>query len=158
MRHACKPLVPLIAVALGAGAAAAAASQVGPVLVAPTEVKWSAGPPSMSPGAQIAVISGDLKNPAPFTFRLKLPPNYQIAPHTHPAIEHVTVISGTLYMGPGDTPDRTRAKALTPGSLAVFPAGHSMFAWTDGETVIQVHGVGPWGIEYLDAADDPRKK
>ncbi|BAU49098.1 cupin [Sulfurifustis variabilis] len=155
MKHALLPIVPLIAAALGNGLAVA--SETGPVLVAPAEVKWTAGPPSMSPGAQMAVISGDLKSPAPFTFRLKLPASYRIAPHTHPAIEHVTVISGTLYMGPGDKPDRTKAKALTPGSLAVFPAGHSMYAWTEGETVIQVHGVGPWGIEYLDAADDPRK-
>lgn len=156
MKHAYRPLIPLITAALGASATAAASTD--PVLVAPTEVKWSAGPLSMAPGAQMAVLSGDLKSPAPFTFRLRLPPNYQIAPHTHPAIEHVTVISGTLYMGPGEKPDRAKAKALTPGSLAVFPAGHAMYAWTEGETVIQVHGVGPWGIEYLNPADDPRKK
>jgi hypothetical protein len=27
-----------------------------------------------------------------------------------------------------------------------------------GDTVVQLHGVGPWQINYLNPADDPRKK
>lgn len=26
----------------------------------------------------------------------------------------------------------------------------------DAETVVQLHGTGPWGITYLNPADDPR--
>jgi hypothetical protein len=29
---------------------------------------------------------------------------------------------------------------------------------TDQETVVQVHGVGPWAINYVNPADDPRKQ
>lgn len=128
------------------------------VLVKPGEMKWTGAPPSMPPGAQIAIIEGDLTKAEPFTFRLKMPPNYMIAPHTHPAVEHVTVLSGTFHMGAGDKIDRQKAVALTPGAFAAFPPGESMFAWTERETVIQVHGVGPWGIKYINPADDPRKK
>ena len=39
-----------------------------------------------------------------------------------------------------------------------MPAGAPMFGFTKEETVIQLHGVGPWGISYVNPADDPRKK
>jgi len=134
------------------------AQEVGHILLKAAEIKWTDAPPSMPPGAQIAVIEGDLEKAEPFTLRLKLPANYKIAAHTHPAIEHVTVLSGTLHMGAGDKIDREKAVALTPGSFAAFQSGHSMFAWTGEETVIQVHGVGPWGINYIHSPDNPRNK
>ncbi len=129
-----------------------------PVLVSVDELVWADAPPSLPPGAKIAVIeAGGLKNPEPFTFRLKLPPNYEIAPHTHPAIEHVTVLSGTFYFAEGSDPEK--AREYTAGSVIIMPIGHSMVAFTkDEEAVIQVHGTGPWGITYLDSADDPRNK
>jgi anti-sigma factor ChrR (cupin superfamily) len=127
------------------------------LMVGPNDLKW-ADVPSLAPGAKIAVIQGPLNEAVPFTFRLKVPAGYKIPVHTHPAIEHVTVISGTLYFAGGDTFDEASAKTLTPGSVAVMPAGHPMYGWTKEETIIQVHGVGPWGIDYLNPADDPRKK
>ena len=141
----------------GLGAPASWAESLAHMMVTPGELKWT-DVASLPAGAKIAVIEGDLKNPTPFTFRLKLPANYTVAPHTHPTIEHVTVISGTFHFGPGDKIDEAKATALKPGSFAVFPPGHSMFGWTKEETVIQVHGVGPWGINYVNPADDPRKK
>ena len=136
----------------------AQAQETGHILLNSADIKWTDAPPSMPPGAQMAVIEGDLKKAEPFAFRLKLPANYKIAPHTHPTVEHVTVLSGTFYMGAGDKVDQEKAEALTPGSFAAFQPGHSMYAWTEEETVIQVHGVGPWGINYLNQADDPSKK
>jgi hypothetical protein len=128
-----------------------------PIMVGPNDLKW-ADEPSLAPGAKIAVIQGPLNEAVPFTFRLKLPAAYKIAVHTHAAIEHVTVISGTLYFGGGDKFDGARAQMLMPGAVAIMPPGHPMYGWTKEETIIQVHGVGPWGINYLDPADDPRKK
>jgi hypothetical protein len=150
-----------LTVAIGMGLIAwsfAQAQEGGHILLKSADIRWTDAPPSMPPGAQIAVIEGDLKKAEHFAFRLKLPANYKIAPHTHPAVEHVTVLSGTFYMGAGDKLDQEKAVALTPGSFAAFQPGHSMFAWTEEETVVQVHGVGPWGIDYINPADDPRKK
>ena len=74
----------------------------------------------------------------------------------HPADEHVTVITGELYMGLGETVDTEAAHALTSGSFALMKAGTKHYAYTEGETIIQLHGIGPWGITYLNPADDPR--
>jgi len=148
-------------VCLTLGAAPAAAqlpySGDGPTLVAPGELTW-ADAPAVAPGAKIAVIEGPLNKAVPFTFRLKLPANAKIAPHTHPAYERVTVLSGTFHFTTGSTYDPAKTRALGPGSVAIMPAGTPMFGYTKEETVIQLHGVGPWGLSYLNPADDPRKK
>lgn|SRR5262245_31209311 len=123
----------------------------------PGDLKWS-DVPSLPAGAKIAVLEGPLNEAGPITFRLRFPPNYQIPAHWHPGIEHVTVISGSFYMGAGDKLDRSRGQALSAGSFAIMPPKTHHFGWTQEETIVQVHGVGPWGITYVNAADDPRKK
>lgn len=129
------------------------------LLLAPTELKWSDGPASLPPGAKMALVQGDPKTPnALFTIRLKLPANYKVMPHSHPADEHVTVISGAFWMGMGDKHDPARMKKLPAGGFAVMPVGHHHYAMTKGETVIQLHGVGPWGINYVNPAHDPRNQ
>lgn len=128
------------------------------VMVSPGDLQWSDGPPSLPAGAKFAVIEGDPKNAGLFTMRLKLPPNYRIPAHWHPADEHVTVLTGTFHMGIGDKLDVTKGRGLGVGSFAVMPAKARHFAWADEETVIQLHGLGPWGINYVNPADDPRRK
>jgi hypothetical protein len=149
-------LVFMFLAAIGA-AAIAWAQTTAHKMVMPDDLKWTevAALPS---GAKIAMLEGKLEEAAPFTFRARLPANYEIPAHWHPAIEHVTVISGTFNMGVGDKFDKTKGKPLTTGSYAIMPSKTNHFAWTDRETVIQIHGVGPWGITYVNPADDPRKK
>jgi quercetin dioxygenase-like cupin family protein len=136
----------------------ASATQSTHVMVTPGDLKWTDGPPSLAAGSKAAVIEGDPKNPGLFTMRLKLPANYKIPPHWHPADEHVTVISGTFNMGLGDTFDESKGNALPVGSFAVMPAKANHFAFTKDETVIQLHGMGPWSITYVNPKDDPRMK
>jgi len=127
------------------------------MMVTPGELNWT-DVPSLPAGAKLAVIEGPVTEPVPFTFRLKLPANYQIPAHWHPAIEHVTVISGTFNMGVGDKLDTAKTRPLAAGSVAIMQPKTNHFAWTKEETIVQVHGVGPWGITYVNPADDPRKK
>jgi quercetin dioxygenase-like cupin family protein len=153
--------IALAALALGlcgmAGPMAFGQHAGGHSMVTPSELKW--GPvPSLPPGAQITVIEGPMNEAKPFTARLKFPANYRIPAHSHPAIEHVTVISGTFNMGAGDKLDQAKTKALTPGSVAIMQIGTNHFAWTSEETIVQIHGVGPWDVKYVDPAEDPRKK
>jgi len=127
------------------------------LMVAPADLKW-ADVPSLPPGAKIAVIEGPMNEAKPFTMRLRLPADYKVPAHSHSGIEHVTVISGTFNMGTGAKLDTKATRALGPGSVAIMQPGTRHFAWTKDETVVQVHGVGPWTVTYVDPADDPRKK
>jgi quercetin dioxygenase-like cupin family protein len=129
-----------------------------PKLYTPDELKWVDGPKSLPPGAQMAVLEGDPAAPGPFVMRVKVPDGYKVPAHVHPKPERVTVISGSFHFGMGDKFDPKHATALKAGSFGTWPAGMHHFVWAEGETVIQLHGEGPWQIEYLHPLDDPRKK
>jgi anti-sigma factor ChrR (cupin superfamily) len=133
------------------------AKSAGHSMVMPDELKWAdAG--SLPAGVKVAVIEGPLNEAVPITFRLKFPANYQLPAHWHPGVEHVTVISGTFYMGVGDKLNKSSGMPLPAGSVGIMQPKTNHFAWTEKETIVQVHGVGPWGINYVNPADDPRKK
>jgi len=122
----------------------------------PGDFKWVDAPAGLPKGSKMAVIHGDPSAPGLFAMRAMLPAGYKVPPHFHPADENVTVISGELYMGMGDTWDESKGHALPQGSVSVMPAGAHHFAWSKVETVIQIHAMGPWGITYLNPQDDPR--
>ena len=122
----------------------------------PNDITWQEGPPSLPPGGKMATLEGDMTKAGPFTVRARLPDGYHVPAHTHPGIEHVTILSGNLKLAMGDKLERASALALPAGSFAVMPVGMKHEVWVEGETTIQIHGVGPWGINYLNPADDPR--
>ena len=127
-------------------------------MVTAADLKW-VDVPSLPPGAKIAVIEGPLNEAVPSTFRLRFPADYKIPAHWHPAIEHVTVISGTINIGVGEKLDAAKTKPLPAGSVAIMQQPKTNhFLWTKEETIVQIHGVGPWVITYVTSADDPRKK
>ena len=72
--------------------------------------------------------------------------------------ERITVLSGILNLGSGDTFDEKKAKALSPGTYSSMPPKMTHFAWMTGETILQLSSLGPWTITYVNPADDPRKK
>ena len=133
------------------------AQSSGHTMISPNDLKWS-DVPSLPPGAKIAVIEGPISEAVPFTFRLKFPANYQIPAHWHPAVERVTVLSGTFNMGVGDKLDTGKSMPLPPGSMMILQPKTNHFAWTKEEVVVQLNGTGPWGVTYVNLADDPRKK
>jgi quercetin dioxygenase-like cupin family protein len=126
------------------------------IMLAPSELTWT-DLPSL-PGVKIAVIEGPLNQAVPIMFRLKFPANFKVAPHWHPGIEHITIISGTLHMGLGSVFDASKTRALTPGSISIMQPGTNHFVWTDEETIGQVHSIGPWAVNYVNPGDDPTKK
>jgi quercetin dioxygenase-like cupin family protein len=122
----------------------------------PTAIEWKNGPAALPAGAKMALLEGDPTKEGPFVMRLQMPDGYHVPPHTHPKTERVTVISGAFYLATGEKLDRSDAKKLPAGSFGFWPAGMKHVAWAEGETVIQLHGIGPWQINYLNPADDPR--
>ena len=130
----------------------------GEVMVTPAEIKWMDGPPSLPKGAKMAVLDGDPSKEGPFVIRAKLPDGYKIAPHTHPTDEHVTVLSGTFRAAMGEKWDDKALGDFAPGSYANMAAGMAHYAAAKGATVVQVHGVGPFVVNYVNPADDPSKQ
>jgi|TARA_R110001583_G_scaffold189985_2_gene353829 quercetin dioxygenase-like cupin family protein len=127
----------------------------GHLIGSPEELSWDPVG-SMGKGAEIAIIEGDLSEEVPFTMRLRLEDGYEIKPHIHPAYERVTVLSGTLHFAHGEEYDSEATQALSEGGYAIMAPGEPMFGYAEGETIFQLHGEGPWGIEYVDPTDDPR--
>ena len=128
------------------------------IMLAPEELDWQECSTALPPGAKCAVLEGDLKAPnVLFGYRVKFPDGYRIAPHFHPADEHLVVVAGTFNMGMGDRFDLATTRPMRAGSFMVMPRGTHHFAWTTGETVVHVYAIGPWGITYVNPADDPRK-
>jgi uncharacterized protein DUF4437 len=121
------------------------------------ELKWVDAPPALPPGAKLAVLEGDPGQPGLFTMRIQVPANYKVPPHWHPADEHVTVISGGFYMGFGEKFDEKVMKELPVGGFAAMTTGTRHFAMTKKGAIIQIHAMGPWGITYVNPADDPRQ-
>jgi quercetin dioxygenase-like cupin family protein len=124
----------------------------------PENLKWQDAPASLPPGAKIALLEGDPSKPGPFVLRFKFPDGYRVAPHTHPKPERVTVISGVLQIGMGAKYDAAKTEAMPAGTFGTWPAGMKHYGRFKGETIIQLHGEGPWTVNYLDPADDPRNE
>jgi quercetin dioxygenase-like cupin family protein len=128
------------------------------VALTAAEMEWGAPPPSLSPGAKFAAVSGDPAGKGPFVIRLQLPAGYKIAPHWHPTDEHVTVVSGAFALGMGETFDEKSAKELQAGGYALLPSAMRHFAFAKSDAVVQVHGMGPFVFNYVNPADDPSRK
>ena len=126
-------------------------------LFTPSDLKWSDAPPGLPAGGKMAVLEGDPTKKGLFTVRLQAPDGYKIMPHTHPTAERVTVISGTFHIGMGPKFDEAAAHELPAGGYVFLPAGMQHYGFTSGDTVVQITSMGPFKINYVNPADDPRK-
>ncbi len=124
----------------------------------PDQVPWKDGPPSLPSGSRFAVLEGNPSRQGYFAMRLELPDGYRIPPHWHPNFERLTIISGTFHLGMGEQFEQGGGMSLPAGSYAFMRPGMRHFAWAEGDTVIQVATLGPWAINYVDPATDPRRK
>jgi hypothetical protein len=106
----------------------------------------------------VAVLSGDPTKSGLYALRVKLPDGYKVPAHWHPTDENVTVIEGTLLIGTGDKFDMSKLETVPVGGFMRMPKEMKHFAATKGATILQVHGIGPFEINYVNPADDPRKK
>jgi hypothetical protein len=128
------------------------------ILTTATDIKWGAPPPVFEKGASFAVMSGDPGQAGPFVVRLKMPAGYKIAPHWHPTDENVTVLSGTFALGMGEKFDQATMKDLPAGGYALLPTEMRHYAMAKTEVTVQVHGIGPFVLTYVNPSDDPSKR
>lgn len=127
-------------------------------MVAPAAIKWGDPPPGLPPGSRMAVIAGDPTQPGPFVLRAQFPAGYRIAPHWHATQENLTMLTGTVAVGMGEKFDQASMTDLAPGGYTAMPAGTRHYLVSKTAATIQVDGVGPFAINYVNAADDPRKQ
>jgi quercetin dioxygenase-like cupin family protein len=143
-------LATIVGVAWGQGATAP-----GHVLTTAADLKWGDPPPVFEKGATFTVLSGDPGKAGLFTVRLKMPAGYKIAPHWHPTDENVTVVSGTFALGMGEKFNQAAMKDLPAGGYALLPAEMRHYAMAKTDATVQVHGMGPFVLTYVNPADDP---
>lgn len=132
----------LIAVLACSLVAPAFAADPTPTIVSPSQVHWTPGTGPFT-GTQIAVLSGDPSTSGPYTMRIHIPDGGKFPPHFHGDVENVTVLQGTLLVGLGDTMDPAKMIALPAGSFVSVPMGLHHYAMAKGDTIIQIHGMGP---------------
>ena len=126
------------------------------IVRSPDNLQWT--PLPGAPGAKMAVVSGDPDKPGePFVIRILNPDGAKVPPHWHPTDEHITVLSGTFIMGMGKT-FSAGGQALTVGSYMLVPKEMPHFATAKGDVIMQVHGIGPFQIIWVNPEDDPAKK
>ncbi len=127
-------------------------------VILPEEIEWkpfAAFPAS----ARLAIVVGEPVREGPYTIRVKLPHGTKMMPHSHPEDRMYTVISGIFYIGLGDNFDSEKLQAYPPGSVIILPGNTSHFHWAkSGEYITQVTAIGPLGLEYIDAKNDPRNQ
>jgi quercetin dioxygenase-like cupin family protein len=153
-RTAARPVL----LGLIAGFAIAAAAEEAHIVATPGSAKWGDAPPNLPKGGQLAVLHGDPGKAEMFSVMLKMPAGYKIPAHWHSQDENLVIISGALYAGMGDKLDMKKAQALKPGAYVYMPAKMHHYAFAKAPTVIELHGMGPFDITYIDPADDPTKK
>ncbi|HEY3066030.1 MAG TPA: cupin domain-containing protein [Methylomirabilota bacterium] len=152
-----RSLVATVLVVTIAVAVPVLAQQHAHMVVSPDMLTWVE--PPVLPGARLAVVQGDPSKDGPFTYRIKMPAGYKVPPHFHKAGENVTVLSGVFWMGLGEKFDQGSGQELSAGGFFAVPPKHPHYAWAGNqETIVQVHGVGPTDLTFVNPADDPRRK
>lgn len=112
-------------------------------------IPWRDSP--LQPGAQMAVLAGDIRAPGLYIQRVKYPAGAITPAHYHPDDRHVVVLKGTWYAGFGDKADRSKLTALKPGDYLMQRAGVVHFDGAlDEDCVVQITGYGPTGITVVE--------
>jgi len=152
-----KALAVVVLLLCGESLAAQEPKKIQHAIFKAAEISWQEAPAMLPKGARIAVLEGDPTQEGIFTLRVWAPDGYRISPHWHPAYEHVTVISGTFMVGMGEKSDDSKLRSVPAGGFSFMGPNMPHFAMTKGETVVQVHAMGPWSLYYVNPGDDPRK-
>lgn len=124
-------------------------------MVSPSAIKWGPVPPSLPPGGEMAVLSGDPSQAQPFVIRARMPAGYRVPLHWHPTTENLTVLAGTVALGMGGD---GKMQDVAAGGLIVVPGQMQHVFEARTAATIQVHGMGPIAVNYVNPADDPSKK
>ncbi len=125
--------------------------------VFPSHLRW-AGAASIPKAIELAVVYGDPSKPGPYVFRARMPAGTKLWVHKHPDERWVTVLQGTYRSAVGEAYDVPAATEYPEGSFYVTGANAPHYSYAVTDVIVQEQGIGPTGIEYVHAEDDPRNR
>ena len=114
------------------------------------DLKWT----PIIKGCDLATVAGDPSaEGTPFVVRLRCVDGAKIPAHWHPTDENVTVLKGTFLAGMGETFDETKLTAMNVGNFVMMPKEMRHFATCKGETIVQVHAMGPFKVNWVNPSE-----
>lgn len=114
------------------------------------DLKWT----PIIKGCDIASVDGDFNvEGQPFVIRFRCADGAKTPPHWHPTDEYVTVLKGTFLVGMGETFDEKKLATMNVGNFTTVAKEMRHFAMAKGETIIQVHGTGPFKVNCVNPAE-----
>ena len=114
------------------------------------DLKWT----PIIKGCDVASVDGDMNaEGTPFVLRLRCADGSKIPAHWHPTDENVTVLKGTLLVGMGETFDESKMQTMNVGNFVSMPKEMRHFAMSKGETIVQVHGAGPFKVNWVNPSE-----
>src|SRR6266702_2599437 len=117
------------------------------------DLKWT----PIIKGCDLAPVAGDMNaEAAPFVLRIRCADGSKIPAHWHPTDENVTVLKGTFLVGMGESFDESKLQTMNVGSFLMVPKEMRHFAMSKGETIVQVHAMGPFKVNWVNPSEvDP---
>jgi anti-sigma factor ChrR (cupin superfamily) len=114
------------------------------------DLKWT----PIIKGCDLAPVSGDSSvEGATFVLRIRCADGIKVPAHWHPTDENLTVMKGTFLVGMGETFDESKLQTMNVGNFAMMPKEMRHFALCKGETIVQIHGAGPFKVNWVNPAD-----
>lgn len=166
-------VLPFTCLGLGAGCAASQAESSCPDSV-PKEAEfppgetqlaarvgrigWGACPAGLPAACEMAVLEGDPRREMLFTVRFRTRGDFVLKPHWHPGNERVTVLEGRIGVGFGTEVDREMVTWFEAGDYYVNAKEVVHFVLTDGPTVVQITGIGPWKANLIEPRPEGAKR
>ena len=111
------------------------------------------------PGIAQSILSGDPKVPGQvYVVRNRFSPGTFSPPHFHPETRYIVVLKGTWWVGSGPKFDKDATTPVPAGSFVVHHP--NQIHWDgakDEEAIVQITGIGPSGITFVDESGQPKK-
>ncbi len=116
------------------------------------DLKWT----PIIKGCDLAPVSGDSSaEGAPFVLRIRCADGIKLPAHWHPADEHLTVLKGTFLVGMGESFDEAKLQTMNVGNFLTMPKEMRHFGLCKGETIVQLHGAGPFKVNWVNPSEVP---
>jgi quercetin dioxygenase-like cupin family protein len=107
----------------------------------PENIKWVRNEAGTN---ETAVLFGDPQKEGPYVMRIRWLPGNMSRPHFHNTDRFFVVISGTWWVGTGDTFDPASTVPVPPGSYVIHRANKIHYDGAkDEEVVVLITGEGP---------------